>query len=309
MSGLGLDEIQIHRVLRAIQDLHPKNPVPYPAETWDVDIGAAPDRKKLGLAALYRDDSEAHARVGIAHLRILLLFDPRMRRHPVGDGIGWHLLLVHLQEGDLFAVRRPEVITAHAQFLGIHPVDFAVQDVFIGIVSELTPLEHSDRLRVEVVLAQVGDVLAVGRELGILAWVRRRRELDRDPVVEAVEPQLPLRIEQQVFRVGTPDVGRHVIAQHSLFFPFVLDLGRVRRKARQLGFADQDFLLSGGRVDVPQLAVLAPVIALHERQHLAVRAPLHGFRRTACQSALGENPFNGQRFLCGIGEILGEPGG
>ena len=65
-------------------------------------------------------------------------------------------------------------------------------------------------------------------------------------------------------------------------------------KLRQLNFADQNFLLARRRVHVPEFAVLALIIALHERYFGAVRTPLDGLRSTSRNSTFREDLLNRQ---------------
>ena len=96
-----------------------------------------------------------------------------MRGQPVDNRIGRDGFLIHLQEDDFFAVRRPEVVTAHTQLFGVHPIHFAVQDVLVRVLGQGLAILRSHRLDEEVVLAHVGDVSSIGRELGILSRVGR----------------------------------------------------------------------------------------------------------------------------------------
>jgi len=56
-----------------------------------------------------------------------------------------------------------------------------------------------------------------------------------------------------------------VIARQAFAFALILHFTGVGRERRQLGGADQDFLLARRSVHIPQLAVFSLVIALHER--------------------------------------------
>src|SRR5206468_4368463 len=60
-------------------------------------------------------------------------------------------------------------------------------------------------------------------------------------------------------------------------------------------------LLARRRVDVPQFAVLACVVALDEGKLLAVGTPLHGFRSAAGDATVGEDGLDGQRLLGLVG--------
>ena len=84
-----------------------------------------------------------------------------------------------------------------------------------------------------------------------------------------------------------------MVASEPFLLPFILDLGSIGREAGQLGPTDEDFLLGGSGVDVPEFPVLARVIALHERDALPVRTPLEVLRLPAGETAFGENRLNG----------------
>ena len=132
-------------------------------------------------------------------------------------------------------------------------------------------------------LAHVGNVAAIGRELGIDAGIRRRSKLHRRTRRQIKKPKLPLRVENQVLRIRRPQVGGDVIARQPLFFAFVLHLVVVRRERGQLGGADQNFLLARRRVHIPEFAVLPCIVALHERELGPVGTPFHVFRTASGQ--------------------------
>ena len=124
--------------------------------------GSLPSVIHLGLPPLALMTPRCTARIGVAGLGVFLLFNLGMRGQPIGDGVGRNLSLIHLEEGDLAAVGRPEVIAAHAEFFGVDPVHFAIQDVFVGVVGERLRLLPRNGLDIEVVLADVRDAVAVG---------------------------------------------------------------------------------------------------------------------------------------------------
>ena len=136
---------------------------------------------------------------------------------------------------------------------------------------------------------------SVGRKLRIAARIARGGELHRRLASQVIEPQLALRIENQVLRIRSPQVRRHVIAGQPFFLALVLHLVDVRIERRQLRRADQYLLLAGGRVHVPQFALLSLLVALHERELGAVRTPLHRLGTASRQPAGLKHAFNGQR--------------
>src|SRR5205807_8407826 len=132
---------------------------------------------------------------------------------PVGDGIGRYAVLIHLQKNNFVPFRRPEEVAAHGQFFGVNPVDFAVQNVvvfvFIFILAFLFLLPREwtfaflsrDGMDIKIVLAHVGEPLAVRRKLRVFARVRRRRKLHRRSRIQSVIPELSVGIEEQVFGI------------------------------------------------------------------------------------------------------------
>ncbi len=63
-------------------------------------------------------------------------------------------------------------------------------------------------LYIEIVIANVGEVGSIGRELGIISTAGAGRcHLQAGLGRQIEEPQLPVGIEEQVFRVGYPDVA------------------------------------------------------------------------------------------------------
>ena len=210
-----------------------------------------------------------------------------MRRQPVGDGIGRNARLIHLQENDFATFGRPKIVAAHGQLFGVNPVDFAVQDVaglvviftVVAVGSVLVALPvflffiarkrafaflSRHRMHIEIMFADVGEPFAVRRKLRVFAGVGRRRKLHRGARIQAVVPELPLRIEEQMFGIGRPGIGGDVIPRRPLFLALVFDPAGGRRQLRKLDFAHQHFLLARHGVDIPELAVIAHVVALDE---------------------------------------------
>src|SRR2546426_4860322 len=157
-------------------------------------------------------------------------------------------------------------------------------------------------MHVQVVFADVSQPLAVGREFRVVARIGGSCELYAGPGGEVEIPELSLGVEEQVLGVRRPDVGRDVVARDALFLALVLDLVERRRKLGQLDLAHQDFLLTGRGVHIPELAVIARVIALHERDFGAVGTPLDGLGSTSGKAALGEDGLDGQ-LLWGSGSL------
>ena len=218
-----------------------------------------------------------------------------MRRYPIGDGIDGHLGLIHVHEHDFSAVRRPEIIAPHGQFFRVHPINIPVEQVVAGVLGQLLFVLAADRTNIQIVLPHVRHVPAIGRKLWISARIGRGGKLHGGLTPQVVEPKLPLRIEDQMFRIGRPQICRHVISRPTLLLPFILDLIHVRIQRRQLRRTDQHFLLPSGRIHVPQLALFSLFIALHKREFGPVRTPLRGLRRAPRQASRLIHGFNGQR--------------
>src|SRR5580693_10550487 len=111
--GTGIDEIKVKIVLGAIQYFSPEDTVTDPSKARNVNLRVVGERDPLLITAGRAHHTQAHDRVGIAGLGILLPVHSGMRGHPVGDWIGGYPGFVHVQEGDVLAIRGPEVITAH----------------------------------------------------------------------------------------------------------------------------------------------------------------------------------------------------
>ena len=167
-----------------------------------------------------------------------------MRGHPVGDGISRHPSLIHLQKNNFLSFRRPEIIAAHVQFFRVNPVHFAVQDVVLFLLvrvllfvflffiarERMFTLLASDGMNIKIVLAHVCEPLAIGRKLRIFARVRRRRKLHRRSRIQAVIPELSLRIEEQMLGIRRPRISGDVIPRHAFFLALVLDVAGRRRQ-------------------------------------------------------------------------------
>jgi hypothetical protein len=187
-------------------------------------------------------------------------------------------------------------MAANIQFFRVYPIHFAVENVLVGVISELLAALSRNGLDIEVVLAEKSDTFAVGRELRILTRIRRRRKLQRSSIIQVVEPQLTIRVEKQVFGVGSPYVRSYVVASHTFSLSLVFDFVHVRREACKLGLADKNLLLARGGVKVPEFPVIPSIVTLHEGHFGAIGAPLDVLRTTSGQSAFGEDGLDGERF-------------
>ena len=67
-----------------------------------------------------------------------------------------------------------------------------------------------------------------------------------------------------MLRIRSPQVGCYVVPGKALFFPLVGDFVVIGRQGRQLGGADQHFLLACGRIHIPKLPFFAVTIPLYE---------------------------------------------
>ena len=122
-----------------------------------------------------------------------------MRRDPISDGISRDLALVRAKEHNFFAVRRPEVIAADPQLLGIYPVNVAVQQIVIAVLGELLLRFAVRRTNVQIVLAEIGNAVSIRRELRIPARIAGGGELYPCLARQVIHPELSLRIEDEVF--------------------------------------------------------------------------------------------------------------
>ena len=75
---------------------------------------------------------------------------------------------VQLPEGNGLAIRAPSEAVLHGELLFVDPIERAVDEVFVGRVGEGGDLAGAQVLGVQIALADVGHVGAVGRELGEL---------------------------------------------------------------------------------------------------------------------------------------------
>src|SRR5882724_859952 len=190
-AGVGVDEIQVDLVLAAVEHLGPDDAGINPAESGQVDTGRFlfwKGSNPLDFAVAGVEDAKANRGIGIPNLRILFLFETRVGRYPVGDGVSGDRSFVHLEEGDFAAVGRPELVATDAEFLLIDPIDLAVKDVAVhvtGVVLVFLAVHaHSSFSETvygfanQAMLADEGDVLAVRGKLGVGGGVGARSKLN-----------------------------------------------------------------------------------------------------------------------------------
>src|SRR5437762_3849855 len=102
-----------------------------------------------------------------------------------------------------------------------------------------------------------------------------------------------------MLRVLSSEVFADVIARAALLLALVGNPLQRRSRSRQLDLADQHLLLAGLEIDVPQLTLLAGIIALHERDFGVTWTPLHRLRFPPSDSPLGKDGLDGQGLLLG----------
>ena len=198
LARLRIHEVQVHLALNPVEHFDPDHSVADPAKARNEDILVVGQRNPANLVTVRVHHAQLHDRIRICHFGILFLVQRRMRRDPIGNRIRRHLALVHVEKDDLLAVGRPVVIAAHRQLFGVHPIDVAIEQVVFLVLGELLLVLSADRPHVKVVFADVRHVIAIRRELGIAAGIRRRSKLHRRAAAQIVEPELPLRIEDQM---------------------------------------------------------------------------------------------------------------
>ena len=143
---------------------------------------------------------------------------------------------------------------------------------------------------------------AIGLEMkGVDTGLRAGGELDGGAALHRVQPELTLGIEQQMLRIGRPEVSRDMVAEDTLFLALVLDTAGRRGKHGKLAFADQEFPLAACSVHEPELAILAFVVALDEGKLGVIRAPLEVLGGASGDAAFGEDRLNGKGFLGRLG--------
>ena len=116
-----------------------------------------------------------------------------------------------------------------------------------------------------------------------------------------------MRIEQNVFGIGSPVVGGDRIPGEALFFALVGNFAERRGEGSQLGFADENGFLPCRCIDAPELAMFAGIVALDEGKFGAVGTPLEAFGSATQKAAIREYGFNGEWLgLSGYGGGKGE---
>ena len=171
VAGARIGEPEVEVLMIAGEDFDPDDVGIDPAEARDVVVADFHGNfEPAGVAAAGADDADAHAGIGIAGLRIALQFDVGVDGDPVDERILRHAGLVHLEVGDFARVGRPEVVAADVELFEVDPVDAAIeQRVVVGGGEGQGRRGAVGALDVEIVVVQVGDELAVGGELGIVA--------------------------------------------------------------------------------------------------------------------------------------------
>ncbi len=116
-----------------------------------------------------------------------------MGGQPVGDGVSGDRGFIHLQEGDLAAVRGPELVAAHAKLFLVNPIDLAVEEVGVllsGVVfiplsvkAHAAFLHAVDGFDHEAMVADEGNVFAVRGELGVRGGIGAGGELDGGSII------------------------------------------------------------------------------------------------------------------------------
>src|SRR5215471_10895381 len=148
-----------------------------------------------------------------------------MLREEVCDGIGWNSGLVHLHEGDLFSVRRPEVIAANVQFFGVDPIYFAIEEVVVLVVGESGFVSlGGDSANIKVVMAKVSETIAVRRELGV-AGIAGRTHGRGGAILKGKEPELAVGIEQDVFGIRGPVIWGDGVTGTTFALTLIFDFG------------------------------------------------------------------------------------
>ena len=66
-----------------------------------------------------------------------------------------------------FPFGRPEIIASAIQLFLVNPIHFAVEQVIAAILGELAFTVMADRVHINVVIADIGNLAAIGRKLGI----------------------------------------------------------------------------------------------------------------------------------------------
>jgi hypothetical protein len=253
---------QVEVGLLAVQPLH-RHAVTLrePVEAGEVGLFFGLGVEPGGLARGQVEDPEAHLRIGGARLGVVLVAGLGVGRGVVGQqGVAAHGRVVEVVVGDPAAVRRPPEALRRAvpDLLSVHPVVAAVEDLprlAVGGQGALgTPGgRHREVEHVEVALARVGELRAVGRQGGSLL-VRRGLGQALEARSRPPEEEVAARFEDLVRAAGKALVGVQAPAQAL----------EVRHREQALG-------LAGGRVQAPQGLAVAAVPQVGEG--LAVGPP------------------------------------
>src|SRR5215472_2228437 len=220
-----------------------------------------------------------------------------MLRKKVDNRICRHASLIHLEEDNLAAVRRPEVIAADIQFLGIDPIHLAVEDVFVFVVSQCGLIATFNRPDIEAVLAKVRNLFAVGRELGIAGSAAGSGESGGGAAIQIVEPELAVSVEKEVLGIGRPMVCGDGIARAAFALTLVFNGGDRRHQGSELFCCDEQCQFSRSNIDVKELRGLMLFAAKNVRDFVPVGTPLDGFRHSTSKAAVGIDSADGELLL------------
>ncbi len=155
-------------------------------------------------------------------------------------------------------------------------------------------------------VAEVGDELGVGRELGVVAGALVGvDEEGAGAVGDGVEPEEAALVEDEVLGVVGPEEGGHVVAGAVVAILFADGGGG---EGVELGGGGEDAGLAGAGVDLDDVAGVADLVVLgHEGEAGAVGAPAAAAGWVAGGVAVGEGDGAGAGALSG--SVLGEGGG
>src|SRR5229473_3588708 len=292
LAGCSVNKVEIKLVLRTIHNLGPDQTVAHPTKVRNVDVFVAGQVKPTRLAAVAVHHAQAHFRIWVAHLGILLVVDRWVLRNEIGNRICRNTGLVHLQQDHLLSVVRPEVVAAYAQFFGVHPIHFAVQDIGAMIVREFVFVATGNVADIKIVVADVTQLASVGRKFWIVQWIARRVQMHCRTGRDGIEPQLAKAIEENVFRIRRPTIGRDPVALAVIALAIIFAGREWRRPMPQLVRCDHYRRFPGSQVNVVELGFISLIIAQDVSDLLAVRTPLHGFRSAASDAAFGKDRWD-----------------
>ena len=75
-------------------------------------------------------------------------------------------------------------MAAYIQLFRVNPVHLTVQKILVFVFGELLFAFPGNRPDIQVVLAHISHIIAIGREFGVVGRVGRRGELDRRPALQ-----------------------------------------------------------------------------------------------------------------------------